>query len=168
MIIITFAANAQKEVGDQSNWKERIYVGGGFGINSGLTQGYRYFYVALNPIVGYMVTPKFSVGSGVNWQHYRFTDLKTSIDQYGVSPFVRRNFNQIFLYGEYNLLNTPVLTPGGSSIRRSYDRLLMGVGYSQPLGQRGSINAMALYDVIYNSSEFAFASPWVFRVFFSF
>lgn len=165
IFLLPLSALAQREVGDGSNWQERLYFGGGFGLNSGVSNGIRYTYFALNPIVGYMVTPKFSVGSGLSWQRYRYSDVNITIDQYGVSPFVRRNFNQLFAYGEYNLFNTPTVN---TTTRKTFDRLLLGLGYSQPIGQRSSVNAMALYDVMYDNQERAFASPWVFRVFFSF
>lgn len=154
--------------GSSSSLKDRFYVGGGFGLNGGSdAYGNRYFYFALNPIVGYMVTPKLSVGTGLNWQRYMYSEpVKLNIDQYGVSPFMRYNFSQLFAYGEYNLINTPTYN---LAQRRTYDRLLLGLGYSQPFGQsRGAVNVMALYDVIYDQQERAFASPWVFRVFFSF
>lgn len=156
------------EEGSSPSFKDRLYVGGGFGINGGSDAfGNRYFYFALNPIVGYMVTPKLSVGTGLNWQRYMYSEpVKLNIDQYGVSPFMRYNFSQLFAYGEYNLINTPTYS---LSQRRTYDRLLLGLGYSQPFGRsRGAVNVMALYDVIYDQQERAFASPWVLRVFFSY
>ena len=168
-LIIAFSALAQREVDEDAGWslKDRIYVGGGLGLNGG-TDGYgnRYFYVALSPIVGYMITPQFSAGTGVSWQHYSYPDVDIKINQYGVSPFARYNFGKLFAYGEYNLINTPSFYDLNK--RSNYDRLLLGLGYSQPLGNRGAINAMALYDVLYNQSDRVFASPWVFRVFFSF
>ncbi len=169
LLLLSITCYGQRVIdeGSSGSLKDRLYVGGGLGLNAGTdSYGYRYFYFALNPIVGYMVTPKFSVGTGVNWQRYSYSEpYKLHIDQYGVSPFMRYNFSQVFAYGEYNLLNTPTYT---ISQRRTYDRLLLGLGYSQPFGRRGAINAMALYDVIYDQQERAFASPWVFRVFFSF
>jgi hypothetical protein len=165
----SIAAIGQREISENSGWslKDRLYTGGGLGFNAGTdSYGNKYFYFALNPIVGYMVTPKFSVGTGVNWQRYSYSEpIKINIDQYGASPFLRYNFSELFAYGEYNLLNTPTIN---FSQRRTYDRLLLGLGYSQPLGGRGAINFMGLYDVIYDQNERAFPSPWVFRVFFSF
>ncbi|MEQ8362706.1 MAG: hypothetical protein RH948_07535 [Cyclobacteriaceae bacterium] len=166
-LLLSSVAFAQREVDDNAGWglKDRLYFGGGFGLNGGNDSfGNRYFYVGLNPIVGYMITPQLSSGLGLQWQHYSYPDFNTKIDQYGVSPFVRYNFGQLFAYMEYNVLNTPTFS---NTERRNFDRFLMGLGYSQPLGRRGSLNAMALYDVIYSNAERAFASPWVFRVYFS-
>lgn len=159
---------AQREVDDRTGWSfsERVYFGGGMGLSSGVDGfGNRFFYIGLNPIVGYMLTNQFSVGTGVTWQHLNYSDLDLKINQYGVSPFARYNFGQLFAYGEYMYISTPTIF---NSNRRNFDRLLLGLGYTMPIGRRGAINGMALYDVLYNESERAFASPWVFRVFFSF
>ncbi|HMQ01000.1 MAG TPA: hypothetical protein PKC24_14565 [Cyclobacteriaceae bacterium] len=166
---IHFAAFAQREVDDRTGWSltERMYFGGGMGLNTGVDAfGNRFFYVGLNPIVGYMINSQLSVGTGVLWQHLSYTDLEITINQYGVTPFARYNFGQMFAYGEYMYISTPTFLNVNN--RRNFDRLLLGLGYTQPLGKRGAINGMALYDVIYNPAERAFTSPWVFRVFFSF
>jgi hypothetical protein len=173
LVALPLVSLAQRDIeeGDKPSLKDRLYFGGGFGLNSGSLNGVNYFYISVNPIVGYMVNPKFSVGTGISWQRTSY-DLKPSValTQYGVSPFMRYNFDQLFAYAEYNFITTPVLTQNltASSQSRTFSRLLMGLGYTQPLGGRSRINAMALYDVLYNRADGAFASPWVFRVFFSF
>lgn len=146
---------------------DRVYFGGGMSFSSGVsgTAG-RYTYIGLYPIVGYMVTNQFSVGSAITYQHYSYPDVGQTIDQYGISPFMRYNFGQVFVYSEYMILNSASYDP--NSPRKIYNRWLNGIGYQQPLGKRGAINAMALYDVLYSQSNTIFPSPWVFRVFFSF
>jgi hypothetical protein len=171
--VVSLTVFAQREIDEESkpSFKDRAYFGGGLGFNGGTDAfGNRFVYFALNPIMGYMVTPKFSVGTGVSWQQYNYTDAKIKITQYGLSPFMRYNFGKLFSYAEYNLINTPAyLGSNASAVRKNYDRLLLGLGYSQPLGiGRGAINGMALYDVLYKQSDRTFASPWVFRIFVSF
>ncbi|MFM7487482.1 MAG: hypothetical protein ACKO13_11265 [Cytophagales bacterium] len=160
----------QRQISDDTpkTFKERGYFGGGFGLSGGRDAfGNNYFFIALNPIIGYMVKPEFSVGSGLNWQRTSYSDQGISLDQYGVSPFARYNFGgQLFGYAEYNYISTPTFI--NRNERRSFNRMLLGLGYSQPLGGRGAINAVALYDLLYNQADRAFTSPWVFRVFFSF
>lgn len=165
LMLFTVVCFGQREVDENAppKLKDRIYFGGGLGLGGGTG----YFSLALNPIVGYMVTPKFSVGTGVNYQTISYTDIKPSrtISQYGVSPFMRYNFDQLFAYSEYNLLSTNYI---GSDNRQWVSRFLIGLGYSQPLGNRGAINVVGLYDVLYQQNSSPFASPYVFRVFFSF
>ena len=83
---LSSVAFAQREIDNNAGWglKDRLYVGGGFGMNGGNDSfGNRYFYVGLNPIVGYMITPQLSSGLGLQWQHYSYPDFNTKIDQYG-------------------------------------------------------------------------------------
>ncbi|NOT74504.1 MAG: hypothetical protein HOP08_06205 [Cyclobacteriaceae bacterium] len=169
LLLTTLSSFAQREIDEDSNPKfmDRVYFGGGLGFSTG-TSSYngKYTYVGLYPMIGYMVNNQFSVGTTITYQYYSYPDVNLSISQYGFSPFARYNFGPVFLYSEFMVLNTPSYDQGAS--RRIYNRWLNGVGYSQPIGSRGSINAMALYDVLYNDSERVFNSPWVFRVFFSF
>ena len=127
-----------------------------------LQQGGRWLY----PIIGYKVTNQFSAGATLTYQYYNYPDNNYSVTQYGISPFVRYNFGQMFVYSEYMILNSPTYDP--NTPRKVYNRWLMGIGYSMPLGKRGALNAMGLYDVLYKTSDRVFNSPWVFRVFFSF
>ncbi len=146
---------------------DRVYFGGGLGFSSGTTSySGRYTYLGLYPVVGYMVTNQFSVGAAITYQHYSYPDVGQTVNQYGISPFARYNLGQVFLYSEYMILSSPSYDP--NSPRKIYNRWLNGLGYQQPLGKRAALNAMALYDVLYNSSERVFTSPWVFRVFVSF
>jgi hypothetical protein len=165
LIALPLLSLAQRdfEEGDKPKFKDRVYLGGGFGLGGGTG----YFSVSLNPIVGYMITPKFSAGTGISYQLISYTDIKPSvtINQYGISPFLRYNFDQLFAYGEYNLISTNYI---GSDKRYFVDRLLLGLGYSQPLGGRGAVNVVGLYDVLYKQNQSPFPSPWVLRVFFSF
>jgi len=159
---------SQREIDENGkpSFKDRLYVGGGMGLNGGTNSyGNRYFYIGLYPIIGYMVTNQFSVGTSLSWQHYSYPDFNRSLDQYGFSPFVRHNFGQMFLYSEFMILNSPTLD---NLQRRTYNRWLIGAGFTQPVGKRGAVNVMGLYDVLYNQADRVFASPWVFRVFFSF
>lgn len=168
LLFVSISAWAQREVDDNTGWtlKDRIYTGGGMGLNTGTDAfGGRYHLFSVNPILGYMVTPKFSVGTGVAWQLFLQTQpVNRSMNQYVVNPFIRYNFDQLFAYGEYNLINTQLSF--NSNERRNFDRLLLGLGYSQPIGSRSKLNVMALYDVMYDVQE-VFPSPWVFRVFFT-
>ncbi|HWA35588.1 MAG TPA: hypothetical protein VG737_15710 [Cyclobacteriaceae bacterium] len=169
MVFSAGSAWAQREIsedGSKTPFGDRLYFGGGLGFSSGSTGVGRYTYVGLYPIVGYQVTNNFSTGATITYQYYDYPDQNYSLTQYGISPFLRYNFGQMFAYTEYMILNSPSYDPG--SQRRTYNRWLVGLGFRQPVGKRGSINVMGLYDVIYNPADRVFTSPWVFRVFFAF
>lgn len=171
LMLCSVAVFGQRDIDPNGSpsFKDRMYLGGGLGFSGGTNSyGNRYTYIGLYPILGYMVTNQFSVGTSLTWQHYNYPDVNYSVDQYGFAPFVRYNLGQMFMYSEYMILNSPSYDP--NKPRAVYNRMLMGLGFRQPLGNkgRGSINAMALYDVIYKSTDRVFNSPWVVRVFFAF
>src|SRR6185436_17432615 len=155
LFILAFATQGlcQRDIGDgsQASWKDRVYVGGGAGFSGGTdTYGNKYFYIGLYPIVGYMLTQQMSTGLSLTWQHYDYTDIGVAYDQYGGAPYLRYNFGQAFMYGEYMILNSPSTD---NTTRRTYNRGLIGIGFSQPVGKRGAINVMGLYDVLYKSTD---------------
>jgi len=167
-LLCSLSSLAQREVDERSPFKERIYFGGGLGFSTGT--GYTQF--SLNPLVGYMVNSRFSTGGVINYQNYiySFTNPSTSIQQYGISPFARyKRSQELFLYGEYSILSAPSFI-SATSERAIYTRLPVGLGYVFSTGnQRGGLNAIALYDLIYkNNNSTIFQSPWVIRVFFTY
>jgi len=147
-------------------FKDRIFLGGGGGLGAGRNAfGDRFTSIAFNPMVGYMVTPRFSTGLGINYQYIGFPDVDLRLHQYGVSPFVMYRFSNLFAFGEYSMISAPFFND--PSQRATFRRMPLGLGYTMPVGRNSAINAMALYDVIYNPADRIFASPWVFRVFFT-
>jgi len=82
---------------------------------------------------------------------------------------VRYSINPLFFQAEYDLINAPSYGgPSGTDIIRSnYSRLLFGIGYAFPLGRRGAMNALAMYDVLYKVPS-VFSSPYVIRIYFTF
>ncbi|CAN5407513.1 hypothetical protein BH09BAC3_BH09BAC3_04590 [soil metagenome] len=169
LLISSMFVIAQREIdeGSEPTFKDRVYFGGGLGFSAGTSANAgKYTYIGLYPLIGYMVNNQFSVGTTITYQYYNYSDINQSITQYGFSPFARYNFGQLFAYSEFMILNSPSYDAGSS--RKIYNRWLNGLGYSQPLGKRGSLNAMALYDVLYSTSDRIFSSPWVFRVYFAF
>ena len=143
---------------------ERIYFGGGGAFGGGTDPGgARYTYVSVSPLMGYMVTRPFSVGAGLNYIYYSYPDYNVSLHQYGISPYVQYRFGKLFAYAEYSMISVPSFD---NTSRHMYTRLPVGLGFSQPIGSKASINAMALYDVFYKRTAVgAFPSPWVIRVF---
>ncbi len=162
-------AFAQMFSGQTSDKKLYYGLGGTFG--AGTSGGYRYNYYSIFPVIGYHITPELSAGTGLTYQHYGWPDVDYSYSQYGVMPFLRYNFKQLFFQTEYDLISSPnVYYPGyGDGQRQAYSRLLFGVGYSLPLSQsgRGAIHALAMYDVLWHQPS-VFASPIVARVFVTF
>lgn len=174
LLVILISCNlvfAQREIGEDTGWglKDRMYVGGGLGMDAGRDfNGNRYFYAQVSPILGYMLTPKLSTGLGINYTYIKYTDLNLSTYQYGGNPFLRYNVTpELFAITEYNFISVDPDILNDNDKRKVFDRFLLGAGYIQRIGTRGAINFVALYDLKFSNTG-PFGSPWVFRVFFSF
>ena len=144
---------------------ERIFFGGGGGFSAGTNGlGYRYNYISISPLVGYRVTLPWSVGLQVMYQSYNFPQLDQRINQYGFSPFTQYRFGQLFAQAEYQAISAPVVS---SDTRKWFSRLPLGLGFTQPIGTRAAINAVAMYDVLWPSQRATspFLSPWVIRIY---
>jgi hypothetical protein len=150
-----------------SSFKDRIYVGGGGSLGGGTDPlyGYRYFNITVSPLVGYKITNNWSAGLGVSYTYLNYPDQRFSVSQYGASPFTRYNFGQVFAYAEYSMISVSALD--NSNSRRTLSRLPVGLGYTLPLGRKASLNAVGLYDLLYDKRDGAFASPFILRVFIS-
>ena len=141
---------------------ERVYIGGGGSFGAGTDNGYRYTYVSASPIVGYRVTRPFSMGAACNYIYYSYPDVNVTLHQYGISPYAQYMFGKLFAYAEYSIISVPSFD---NSFRTVYTRFPIGLGFSQPIGPKASINAMALYDIKWKREAFIFPSPWVIRIF---
>lgn len=145
--------------------RDRIYFSMGGGLGGGTNiQGFRYNYYSLFPTIGYRVKPEVLLGVNLQYSKYSFPDIGASYDQLGGALFARYYVQQLFFQLEYDKISSNTFD---NSSRKYYNRLLVGVGYFQPVGKRSGINAMALYDLLYQQNG-VFQSPFVFRVFFSF
>ena len=145
----------------------RLIFGGGFifGIGSGYTN------LGISPVVGYAITDKFSAGIGLGYQYFKFDisvvdqfntpiasyKFKTSI--YTGSVWARYLvFQNIFVHvqPEINSLeiqsSNPYFDANGNiqidKTRTTVPSLLAGIGLRQPISNRVSILAMALYDIL--------------------
>ncbi len=142
---------------------ERFFFGGGGGFNTGVNAfGYRYTYISVSPLVGYRLTLPWSAGLQVMYSTYRYPQLGTSLSQYGVAPFTQYRFGKLFAYAEYQVISAPNVN---NDQRGIYNRLPLGIGFTQPIGTRAAINVVALYDVLYNKRTSVFPSPWVVRIY---
>jgi hypothetical protein len=145
---------------------DKIYLAGGGNFGSGTNPGgIRYSYFSLFPTIGYRVQPDFMLGMNIFYTKYNFPDIGYSYSQIGYAPFARYYIQQLFIQAEYDVISSTTLD--ASQPRKTYDRLLVGLGYKVLMGKRSAINAMILYDLLYQSAG-PFLSPIVYRVFFSF
>ena len=160
---IALAQKGELAIDNESNWQDRIYYGGGMGLSGG--SGFT--MISISPIVGYMISSRLSGGIGATYQYYKSGDF--SDNRWGGQVFMRMNvINPIFLYGSYEFINYTTFNSNGfEGPRDTVSRLPLGVGISQSIGNRSSINMIAAYDVLWDEQLRVYNSPWVFSVFFS-
>jgi hypothetical protein len=142
----------------------RLYVGGGVGMAFGDVT-----YIEVSPLLGYQVAPRVLIGGSLLYR-YRSDDrydpdLRTS--DYGASGFVRGDIKSgFFAQAEYEYLDYEFPLPGGGTDRDGVGSVLLGPGYSSPIGGNGAVYFMALYNLSYDSDDInsPYDDPWIVRV----
>jgi hypothetical protein len=126
--------------------KSKLYYGGYVNLSIG-----NYTVIGATPMVGYKLTPKFSVGGQLSYEYVKDkrydTDYETS--NYGLSVFSRyRIVPQLYLHAEFSEMNYKLYSFNGSSSRKWVPLLWLGGGYSQPITKNTWFTAQVLFDVI--------------------
>jgi hypothetical protein len=134
------------------------YYGGTVGFNFWSD----YFYLSLSPIVGYNVTPKFSVGGKVQYSYINdksYDPLELTSHNYGASIFTRfRPIYQIYLHAEFAYASYENYTIYVNPYRAESERnwvpfLLLGGGFVQHVGPNASVYIEVLFDVIQDENS---------------
>jgi len=160
-------AGQQKE--NKSSGPSKWYYGG----NVGFSFWGDYFYLGVNPLVGYKVTPQLSLGAKVGYAYISddrynpFPALKTS--NYGASIFTRyRIIPQIyahaeFAYWSYEQISSYNTTQNTYNTERNWvPYLLLGGGFSQNIGPNVWAFAEILFDVINDeNSPYKSGDPFI-------
>lgn len=128
-----------------SSIKERIFVGGNVGASFGSTT-----YINIQPLIGFKVTPKFSVGGGFTYnyfsQNYFGTRYVSTV--YGGNAFARYMIlENLFAQVGWDKLSVPDYYSNISGARRWVDNLLVGGGYRQAFSDKGAFVAAIFYNV---------------------
>ncbi|CAN5365627.1 hypothetical protein BH11BAC1_BH11BAC1_25860 [soil metagenome] len=154
---------------EEKGFWDKIYIGGNLGLQFGTTT-----VINVSPQIGYHVTDKFVPGIGLTYIYYNFRDpysnsrYETNI--YGGSVFGKYFFTQnIFAHAEYEELNLE----GYDLYLNKYTRLwvpslFVGAGYNQPLGQRGFIQLLVLFEVLQDRNSPYYRNNPIVRIGFGF
>lgn len=143
--------------------KDRVYVGGGFGLGFTNTVD----YVAVSPNLGYRITQRWSLGVGVSYQYRNYKIYKLKTNDWGGSIFTRyRVFNPFFLHTEYEYINYDYINPTDlSKTRKGYSSILAGGGITQPITRNAVFVISALYNLTYSDLDPGpYNSPWNIRI----
>jgi len=155
-------AQSSNEIDQNSDFRDRIFTGGNFGMSFGTTT-----YIEISPTLGYRFTNEFSAGAGISYRYRkdkRFNpDLTTS--DYGGSIFARYNiFDPFYARAEFEFLSYEIPFVGREGIRESYNSFLVGGGVSQPMGNKAALNFSVLYNLSYSElTPGPYNTPWIVR-----
>ncbi|MEI8204954.1 MAG: hypothetical protein WCH34_18175 [Bacteroidota bacterium] len=144
---------------------KRLFIGGNVGLQFGTIT-----LIDVSPSLGCWITNRFAVGLGVNYQYYndkRWSPaFSTSI--YGGSVFGRFYvLENLFAHVEFQLLNyeTQLIDPYGilNKTGRIFEPYyLAGAGYKQAIGEKFSMNIIALYN--FNESPYTLYQNPIIRI----
>lgn len=153
------AQDAPPPLPDTSPW----FFGGGIGLGFGDVD-----WIELYPLIGYRVNRQLSLGGGVSYRYLnddRFAGAPSTTD-YGSNLFARFHLTpQWFLEADYEFLSHEFVRFDLSTDRDTFNTLLGGIGYSQPMGARASIFVLALYDFTHDDNDpfYPYSDPWIVR-----
>jgi hypothetical protein len=167
---------------DSTAWQKlrrRLVFGGGAG--AAFSTGGS--FIEISPLVGYRITDKWQAGVGGTyiraWGTRVFVDYQGNIvhtEKYATSIYGARTyteydiFKQFFLHGEYEALNLEYYDINtGETPRTWIGNPLVGGGFRSSIGEHGSFNILALYNLNYanNKERSPYPSPFVIRMNFS-
>jgi len=152
-IFFSFGSFAQDMNQDDSTMEEstskfdktKLYYGGYMSLSFG-----SYTSIGIEPMVGYKLTPEFSVGGILSYEYSSYKDYSAS--NYGVSAFSRyRIVPKIYAHAEFSTINYEIYYRDGldlESDRKWVPFLFLGGGYSQPISKNTWLTAQVLFDVI--------------------
>jgi len=155
---------AQREINTDStfSFKERGYFGGNLGLQVGTVT-----LVDLSPLVGVMLSPKFSTGIGATYQYYEDNRFQGNAgSSYGGRAFVRYNvLPNIFAYSEVESINWNAYNNPQDNFQRTWtEAFFVGGGYFAPFGARGGANFTFLYNLRHSNRQAYYSEPYVIRV----
>lgn len=148
---------------------DRFYFGGNLGASFG-----RWTFVDISPMVGYRITPKFSLGVGATYQYQNDRDYDIGQSVYGGRLFSRyviaNDFlgtGNLFAHAEYEALFAK-LSYGSFSGRVEntslFPAFFIGGGMAFPIGNRSAFTISALYNPFYDKDNSLYGNPLQIRV----
>lgn len=146
---------------------DRLYIGGNVGLLFGSTT-----LIELSPQVGYRLTDRFIPGIGFTYiyQNFRQNNIRYENSVYGGSIFTKYFLtDKIFAHVEYEMLNVEFYEPFFQRIERKWiSSFYVGGGFSQPLGERGFVQIMILFELLQDPYYPYYRSNPIIRIGFGF
>lgn len=131
--------------------KSKLYYGGYLNLSFG-----SYTRIGIEPLVGYKLTPKFSLGGKLSYNYVndKRYDQEYSSNNYGFSVFSRyRVTSRLYGHAEFSSVNYEFFYTDGSSNREWVPFLFLGGGFSQPITKNSWLTAEVLFDVLQDENS---------------
>ena len=135
----------------QQQKRQNVFYGGTLGFNFG-----NYFRISVEPLIGYRVSPKFSVGVKFRYEHINDGRYSSDVtyNNYGGSIFGRyRVIPQIYFHAEPAYMSYQYSVSNYESEREWVPFLFLGGGYVQRVGSNVFLYAEVLFDVLQNDKS---------------
>ena len=137
----------------------KMYFGGYANFSFG-----KYTVIGVEPMVGYKLTPKFSLGAKISYEYIKDKRYSSTYEtsNYGASVFSRFRLTQrIYTHVEFSGMNYKLFDSNGESNRKWVPFLFVGGGFSQPITKNTWFTAEVLFDVLQNeNSPYKKAEPF--------
>jgi hypothetical protein len=151
----------KKETPKYRQEPSKVYWGGQLGLSFG-----SFFRIAVIPMVGYKVTPKFHVGGTIGYSYTKDTrseQITVESHNYGGSAFTRYLIVKgLYGHAEFAYWSFKYQTENIEGDRTWVPFLLLGGGYIQPISPSTAIFVEALWDVLRDeNSPFDSSSPFI-------
>jgi hypothetical protein len=161
LIFTAYSLSGQNVRKEAPPLKERLFYGGSFGLQFGTIAD-----IEVSPVIGLWVLPRLAVAVGPDYRFYKDPHNRTNI--YGGSGYIKlvviQDINSfiplgihtgLFLHAEDECLSLQSSfwkNPPYASDRFFINTLLAGVGISQQMGRRSSLDLMILW--VLNDSKY--------------
>ena len=161
LIISPFTGRAQYDIYKnqkiQSSFWDKVFVGGNLGLQFGTST-----IIDISPMAGYKFNDNFAAGLGITYLYYNdktYTPNYTTTI-YGGRIFGRYylpSYDNLFLHSEIELLDYDLLLvdPYNNYYKQriTANNILIGGGYSLPIGDNSSIDLLVLYNLNENANS---------------
>lgn len=142
--LILFVSFLNLQLANTLQANNKYYFGGGVGASMSSS----YTQLSIQPMLGYKINSKLSVGLQGNYQYIKDKHYAPAFEtyNYGGSVFSRlRIFKPIYAHAEYALLNYGQYN---SEKRIWVPMVLVGGGYSHKIGSNTHLNLQILFDIL--------------------
>ncbi len=138
----------------------KLFVYSGFGLGYSSYSGYSQFNFSISPAIGYRVNDRLSIGPGISYAYSNYgisngyntkgsTNFSTS--SFGVKGFAQLMvIDNFFVHAEYEVTKAQLLAQDNSgnfsTISRSVQTPLAGIGYRSQISNRAAADIVLLYN----------------------